>query len=219
MKIKIIETKSITEVESYWNNEDFKNLLIEFDFPDPETIKEENLKGMLHMAITDFEPSDAASILLTYKLGGKLNEGQIQSLSHEMIKDKVAEEYPEPSLHYDLFNINQFLYKAYNGTFPNTEATLLEFEVLDDEGIDIGSDREILTKIIAGGLRDNSLIKRLYSDQLDGSAAFEDAHKFIWTIQNPTKNHYQILTSNYWIDKSDVAIGEYTVTIIRFEEE
>ncbi|MBQ0740794.1 hypothetical protein J9332_41620, partial [Aquimarina celericrescens] len=79
---------------------------------------------MLFMAIPDFEPNEAASIVLTYKLSDQLNEGQIHSISHEMTNDKVAEEYPEPNLHYDLFNINQLLYKAYNGTFPNTEATL-----------------------------------------------------------------------------------------------
>ncbi|MGE0931197.1 hypothetical protein [Peijinzhouia sedimentorum] len=73
--------------------------------------------------------------------------------------------------------------------------------------------------MIAGGLRENSLVKRLYADQLEGAVKFEDAHKFIWSIDNPEKNKYKILTSNYWIDKGDVTTADYTVEIVSFEEE
>ncbi len=127
MKVKILEISTINELSNYWTNKDYYNLLEKFEYPDAKNVKESELKEMLFMAITDFEPNEAAEIVLSYKLAEQLNEGQIQSLSHEMERDRVAEEYPEPSLHYDLFNINQLLYKAFNGVFPNTEATKLEF--------------------------------------------------------------------------------------------
>ncbi len=219
MKVKITNVETVNEVPSYWTNEDYVNLLKEFDFTETDTIKKENLKEMLHMAITDFDPNEAASIILNYKLGDRLNEGQIQTISHEMTVDKVAEEYPEPNLHYDLFSINQLLYKAFNGTFPNTEATSIEFEILEDDGIEIGDDKELLAKVIAGGLREHSLVKRLYADQLTGTAKFEDAHKFIWSIEHPKKNKYKILTSNYWINLVDVTTSDYAIELVSFEEE
>lgn len=219
MKVKILEAKTLNELDSYWSNEDYSALLKEFDFPEADEVKDENLREMLFMAISDFEPNEAASIILTYKLSDQLNEGQIHSISHEMTNDKVAEEYPEPSLHYDLFNINQLLYKAYNGTFPNTEATLLKFEVVEDDGIDIGEDREILAKVIAGALNNRSLVKRLFADQLEASVKFEDAHKFIWTIKNPEKNKYHVLTSKYWISKEDIVGSDYDIEVKSFEEE
>lgn len=219
MKVKILEAKTLNELDSYWSNEDYSALLKEFDFPEADEVKDENLRGMLFMAISDFEPNEAASIILTYKLSDQLNEGQIHSISHEMTNDKVAEEYPEPSLHFDLFNINQLLYKAYNGTFPNTEATLLKFEVVEDDGIDIGEDREILAKVIAGALNNRSLVKRLFADQLEASVKFEDAHKFIWTIKNPEKNKYHVLTSKYWISKEDIVGSDYDIEVKNFEEE
>ena len=219
MKVEILEAKTLNEIDSYWTNEDYKALLVEFDFPEADDVKEENLREMLFMAISDFEPNDAAHVVLTYKLSDKLNEGQIDSISHEMTNDKVAEEYPEPNLHYDLFNINQLLYKAYNGTFPNTEATLLKFNVLDDDGIEIGKDRETLAKVIAGGLKESCLVKRLFADQLEANEEFKDAHKFIWTIDSQKKNSYQVLTSKYWISKEDIAGSEYEVEIKDFEEE
>jgi hypothetical protein len=47
-----------------------------------------------------------------------------------MLKDKVAEECSEPDLHFDLFNINQLLIKAYNGKSPNTEASIIDVEII-----------------------------------------------------------------------------------------
>lgn len=216
MKVHVEKVKTLNEIASYWTHEDYSKLLAEFDFPDAQNVKKENLKEMLFMAITDFETNEAASILLNYKLSDQLNEGQIDSISHEMTVDKVAEEYPEPNLHYDLFNINQFLFKAYNGKFPNTEATEVTFSVEGNDTSDIGTDKEMIAKIFAAGLKDSCLIKRLYADQLDGEVEFVDAHKFIWTIDNPEKDKYVLLTSKYWVDKDEIA-ESYSVNINMFE--
>ncbi|MBS9774388.1 MAG: hypothetical protein KGV59_04440 [Tenacibaculum sp.] len=218
MKIKILEINTVNELNDYWTKEDYYKLLEEFNYSDATNIKDSELKEMLFMAITDFEPEEAAEIVLSYKLGEQLNEGQIQSLSHEMQRDRIAEEYPEPALHYDLFNINQLLYKAFNGVFPNTEATKLKFEVVDDEGIEINEDKEIITKILGGALTDRSIIKRLFAKQLDGSEKFEDAHKFIWKIKTIEKNKFEILTSKYWIEQEDIVSTDYDVKIVEFED-
>jgi hypothetical protein len=218
MKVQVESIITLNEIKDYWTNEDYTKLLEEFDFPDAKSVKKENLKEMLFMAIADFETNEAAKTMLAYKLGDKLNEGQMDSLSHEMTVDKVAEEYPEPGLHYDLFNINQLLFKAYNGKFPNTEATEITFTVLDDDGTRIGTDRELLAKIIAGGLKESCLVKRLYAEQLEGESEFTDAHNFIWTIDNPENNKYKILTSKYWIDKDEV-MENYSVDVEVLEDE
>jgi hypothetical protein len=109
LRVKIVGIKYVNQIDNYWKDQDYKELLKLFDYSDIDQISQEELIEMLCMAITDFEPAEAAEIILTYKLSNQLNSGQIQSLSHEMIEDKVAEEYPEPELHFDLFNINQIL--------------------------------------------------------------------------------------------------------------
>jgi hypothetical protein len=81
------------------------------------------------MAITDFEPNEAAAIVLDYKLSDSLNEGQIQQISNDMLIDKISEEYPEIAMA-PLYHINQLLFKAYNGKFPNAKATVMEFSVM-----------------------------------------------------------------------------------------
>lgn len=217
LNVKITDIVSVNELDFYWKPQDYINLLKEFDYPDAEKIKPNEILEYLHLAITDFEPSEAAEQLLKYKLSDKLNEGQIQNLSHEMIEDKIAEEYPDPALHFDLFNINQLLYKSFNGIFPNTEATIITLAFMDDEVPEI--DKEILIKTISGGLKANNLINRLYEDQVTGEVPFGDAAKVIWHFKNIGKNTFEIITSNYWIDKNDFELVGYEAELAFFEEE
>ena len=92
-KVIIKRIDTVNEVEGYWSDEDLIQLLEKFNFPDAAKAEKKNLPELLEMAISDFEPSEAAEILLTYKLGALLNEGQIEQISHNMLIDKVCEEY------------------------------------------------------------------------------------------------------------------------------
>lgn len=219
VKVSIQDVKTVNEFDFYWKNEDYIKLLDEFNFPGADKSKPDDLIELLYMAIGDFEPDEAARIILNYKLGEVLNEGQIQSISHEMLKDKVAEEYREPALHLDLFCINQLLYKAYNGKFPNTEASIILMEVTPSEPSDKGLTKEGLIKALSAGLKDNNLIKRLFEEQLIGNKEFTDAEKTIWRIENKGKNIHHLFTSNYWLDREDISHGEYETEIVFFEGE
>jgi hypothetical protein len=164
IQVKILNIKTVNELPGYWTNEDFIQLLDKMDLPDADKVKPEELRELLYMAITDFEPSEAAEIILTYKLGDQLTAGQIQDISHEMKDEKIAETYANPSFHYDLFNINQLLYRAYKGKFPNTEASIILMEVTGNENNEV--NKEVLTKALAQSLSERSIIQRLYGDQV-----------------------------------------------------
>lgn len=219
LKVSILEINTVNELDFYWSTEDYINLLQEFDFPDAENSNTDELLELLHMAISDFKPAESAQILLTYKLSDALNDGQIQSLSHEMIDDKVAEEYSEPALHFDLFNINQLLYKAYNGTFPNTEASIIDVQVIPLTNKDVEIDHEVLIKVLSAALKENNLINRLFEDQILGKEAFSDAAKTIWKVNKLEDQKYQLISSKYWVDKDDFLQLEYETKIQFFEEE
>lgn len=218
VQVKIISIKTVNEFDFYWTNDDFIQLLDKLNLPDADKAKPEELKDLVYMALTDFEPNEAAEIILTYKLGETLTAGQIQTIAHDMTEEKVAEQYADPFFHYDLFNINQLLFKAYNGTFPNTEASIIVIELTDAEGGTVEVTNEILTKALSISLSDRSIIKRLYEDQMEGLVEFGDAEKILWKFQDKGNNTYEIITSRYWIDKEDIEQGEYEATIKFFEE-
>ncbi len=204
--------KIVNELDFYWQNKDYVNLLKEFGFPDIEQIKENEILEYLFMAISDFEPANAAEILLKYKMSDKLNEGQIQNLSNDMLISKVAEQYSEPAFHFDLFNINQFLRKAYNGKFPDTEAIIITAS-FQREDLDPEITKEMLIKSLSYGLKKSNLILRLFADQIDGTVPFDDAEKVIWDYRKLSGNTIKISTSRNWIDKEDLEQMEFEADV------
>ncbi|GGG55152.1 hypothetical protein [Bizionia arctica] len=217
MKYHVIinSVKSVEELKDAWSNTDYIQLLDKFGFEDAKDSKPEELLELLFMAISDFEPEEAATIILDYKLSDHLNENQIEQISHEMLLDKISEEYADISLHHELYNINQLLHKAYNGTFPNAKATLIEFEITPNKEI----TKENVLKAFNATLANNNVIKRLFSNQLAGKEAFDEAESIIWDLTSKGENTYMLTTSDYWMSKDEFTEAEFDVTIIEFEDE
>lgn len=217
-KILINNIETIDEIENSWSNNDYRQLLIQFDYTDTNILNDNELKEYLFMAISDFEPNEAAAILLSYKLSDHLNEGQIDSLSHEMLLDKVSEEYPVIELHATLFNINQLLYKAYNGTFPNAKATVLDFELIPTSNEAHKITKEVVLKALIHGLTPSALLIRLFEDQLKSESTFNDAEGIIWDLKTTETNSYKLITSTYWLSNDDFSTGEFEAEVIISEE-
>ena len=70
--IKINNIKTVDEIKDYWTSEDCVQLLEKFNFQDAGNVKKDTLYELLLMAITDFEPKEAAVIVLEYKLNNYL---------------------------------------------------------------------------------------------------------------------------------------------------
>ncbi|MCX7551905.1 hypothetical protein [Xanthomarina sp. F2636L] len=217
MKYHVIinSVTSVEELKDAWSNTDYIQLLEKFGFEDAENSKPEELLELLFMAISDFEPEEAAAIVLDYRLSDHLNKNQIEQISHEMLLDKISEEYADISLHYELYKINQLLYKAYNGTYPNAKATLIEFEMTPNKEV----TKENVLKAFSATLAKSNVIKRLFSSQLSGIEKFDEAENIIWDLTSKDENTYILTTSDYWMSKDEFSEAEFDVTIIEFEEE
>ncbi|MFB9057020.1 hypothetical protein ACFFU9_09735 [Mariniflexile ostreae] len=213
--IIINNVKTVEELKDAWTHADYIALLERFEFPDAENSKPEELQELLFMAISDFEPHEAAAILLSYKLSDHLNENQIEQISHEMLLDKISEEYRDITLHHQLFNINQLLHKAYNGSFPNAKATIIEFEISPNQDV----TKEVALKVLDATLAKNNVIKRLFPDQLAGKEMFEEAEAIVWDLNAKTDTSFVLTTSEYWISRDEFKEAEYDVTIVPFEDE
>jgi len=213
--IIINSVKTVEQLQDAWTNADYIALLDRFGFPDAANSKPEELKELLAMAITDFEPHEAAAIVLDYKLSEHLNEGQIDQISHEMLLDKISEEYRDISLHHQLYNINQLLFQAYNGTFLNTKATIVEFQITPNNDV----AKETVLKALDKTLAKSNVIKRLYGDHLAGKEAFDEAESIIWDLQPKGDNGYVMTTSEYWMSRDEFTEAEYDVEVIPFESD
>ena len=212
--LKINSIKSVDELEGAWTNADFVSLLTKFDYADADKLKQNELKDFLFMAISDFEPDEAASIVLDYKLSDVLTEGQIDNLSHEMTREKVSENYSDISIHKILFDINQLLYKAYNGKFPKAIANVIDFEMQSENEEEI--TKALVLQSFATGLSDRNLIIRLFKEQLEGKVAFPEAEGILWNLESNGNSQYRVTTSEKWIKKEDFTNMEFECDVTPF---
>jgi hypothetical protein len=98
-----------------------------------------------------------------------------------MLIDKVCEEYPEIHMQGRMFHVNQLLFKAYNGKFPNAKASVVHFSMTPIEG-EAKVNCENVLKLLNNGLSDRNLIKRLFDDQMTQNIPFPNAAAIIWEL-------------------------------------
>lgn len=211
--IKIKNVNTTDELIGSWTNADYIELLKLFEFEDSEKINPDELKEYLFMAITDFEPNESAAIILRYKLFDVLNEGQIDNLSHEMLREKVSENYSNIYIHKTLFNINQLLYKAYNGKFQYTKINLVEFEMKPLEKAYSELSKGMVLKALSISLSENNLINRLFGEQIENDLFFHEAEGIVWELKSQGNDQYLLVTSEKWLHKEDFGNLEYTCDI------
>jgi hypothetical protein len=200
-----VKYEKIQELPNGWANEDYIQLLDIMDYGDATEIPENELKEMTMMCLTDMEPDEASALVLAYIFKDKLTEGQIANLSHEMLDEKMWEEYADLSFHENFFNVAQLLYQAYNGKFPHPEAVQFKVSISTKNLQSLSifkEDTEVgLIRILAQGMPENTLIRRLFEDQLSGGG-FSEAKDIIWQLKSDYVDEktveLEIISSAYW---------------------
>ena len=206
LSVQLLKFSTITELPNTWKEQNFKDLLIEMDFDGVDAIPPNELKDMCHMALTDYEPEEAAEMILSYIFKDRLNFKQIQNISHEMLDEKLWEEYADISMHEDFFNVGQLLYEAFNGKFPQPEAVRFQVKVTAKNEADLevfeGQTETPLMRLLVKGMPENTLINRLFDEQLAGSS-FAEAKDIIWQLKKEkgeggTSMIFDVISSEYW---------------------
>jgi hypothetical protein len=215
--IKRIDT--VNEVEGYWSDEDFVRLLEKFNYPDGATADKASLPELLEMAISDYEPNEAAEIVLKYKFPDRLSDGQVEQIAHNMLIDKVCEEYPEIDMQGTLFHINQLLFKAYNGKFPNAKASIVHFSMTPTEAEGQKLTAENVLKLLNNGLSDRNLIKRLFENQMSQNIPFPEADDIVWELRTKDDINYSLVTSENWVNNDDITASEFEAVLEEIEDE
>ncbi|RAJ10213.1 hypothetical protein [Arenibacter echinorum] len=204
-KINLKKFETIRELPNAWGSENYMELLGIMEFGDTANIPNSELKEMCMLSLTDFEPPEAAEIVLGYLFKEVLSSSQIANLSHEMLHEKMWEEYADLSLHEQFFNAGQLLFQAFNGKFPQPEALRFKVEIEDAKKEDMSvfkSNFEAsLIRLLAAGMPKNTLLNRLFSEQLEGQD-FPDAKDIIWQYNSETISDklmgIEVISSVYW---------------------
>ncbi len=203
--VDVLNFETIDVLPNAWTQQNYLDILGVLEFGDTSSLQPSELKEMAMMALTDNEPNDAAKALLDYVFEERLNEGQKDNLSHEMIGEKMWEEYAEIQMHEEFFNIGQLLYQSYNGKFPHPEAAQFQLKIsakkkADFDVFKLDAETNIL-RIVTQGMPPNTLINRLYKEELTGED-FEEAQHIIWQLKETSAGEnsitFNVISSMYW---------------------
>lgn len=217
-KVEQLDFKIIKELPDSWNIKDYINLLEIMDYGNTDELAAGEFKEMCLMSLTDNEPEDAAKIVLEYIFKERLNKGQIENLSNEMVDEKIWEEYADLSFHEDFFKTNQLLFEAYNGKFPKPEAVNFKIKVSTKSTEELSvfekNPESSLIRLLVKGMPENTLIRRLYNEQLSGGI-FNEAKDIIWQLEKIQVDTntilFSVISSQYWF-KDIKYIEDFDVT-------
>lgn len=198
---------TLSELPNSWQNQDYTKLLQEMHYDNPADIDPTELKAMCLMSLTDLEPTEAAALVLGYLFADQLTPGQIENLAHQMLTEKLWEENPQLEQHKGFFKATQLLYEAYNGKFPRAEAVQFQVQLTAEnpESLTVFDEQPEapLLRLLAQGMPDNTLLKRLFHEQLDGTS-FAEAPHIVWQLRTVSKADktmvVEVVSSAYWLD-------------------
>ncbi|WP_350432484.1 hypothetical protein ABIS04_02445 [Shewanella sp. H8] len=206
--VQIGSFRKINKIPNAWSNEDYLQLMAIMGLDDGlEGMDAAELREMCMMSLNDLEVNEAAKIVLTH-LFTELTEGKIDQVSNDMVGDRLWEEYSDCLLHEGFFSAYALLREAFNGVFA--EPTGIEFTVNvtatdgDDLTIFDESLHASMVRLLASGLSPDSLLHRLYEDQLTGTQ-FPEATGILWQLESVSSEglsrQFKMISSDFWFGK------------------
>lgn len=198
----------LEEIEGSWSSEDFEQLLDRMEFGDSADLSPDDLREMCVLSLRDMEPAKAASILLQYRLGDSLSKGQIQNVSHEMLDEKLWEEYADMPLHERFFHVGGLLYQAFPSVVPVPDAVEVRLAVTakDHEGarlLEAPLHETLIVRLLADGMPDDAPLNRLFGEAVRGKP-FPEAESIVWIVNSEPLEAggvgLQVIGSGYWFD-------------------
>lgn len=207
VQVRVAGFTTLRELPGARTTADHLALLDAVDFGDPGTTDAAELADLCRMALQDLEPHEAAVHVLTRDLGDRLRRGQIENMSHEMQDEKLWEEHPDLSLHERLFTTAALLYQVHPGAFPQPDAVRVRLELRAENeaarSLLAGSPPESwLVRVLADGMDDRSVLRRLFEDQLAGRS-FPEADKIVWIVEQTRAEgdvvELALTSSAYWL--------------------
>lgn len=207
-EVEILRFSTLQEIDGAWNAADFAALLNDMEYGDQTLLGENELREMCLMSLQDMEPDEAAYLVLKHVIGDALKEGQLRNMSHEMLTEKLWEEYVDPAFHERLFNVGSVLYAAMPATFPKTDAAYVRLKVTAADAAAMKQllpvpAEALLVRLLGDGMENNAVLRRLYGDQLSG-ASFPNAAEIVWIVDSQPDDGeafiIDVIGSGYWLD-------------------
>jgi len=206
-RVAVEKFEELTELQGSWNPADYVAILKVLDVAGAAQIAPEELREMCLLALQDLDPPEAAAVLLTYKLGTKLSEGQIRNYSIESQHERLWEQAGDLEFHHTMFDVASLLNAVNGSEFPTPDALRVSLSIESTDAATLAvfedaMDRALLVRLLSAGMDKSAILNRLFGDQI-ASGTIADADSIIWGVHvdaSPKSSiRVQITSSAYWL--------------------
>jgi len=206
-RVEVDGLEELAELKGGWLPSDYIAVLERLEVADAAQIPADELREMCLLALQDLEPSKAAALLLKYRLGTKLSDGQIRNYSVESQHERLWEQAADLEFHHTMFNVASLLNAANDMAFPAPDALRVSLLITCDDPamlvvFDDAMDRQFLIRLLSAGMPETAILNRLFGEQI-ANGKISDAGSIIWGVHAGKITEgsvcLKVISSAYWL--------------------
>lgn len=172
-------------------------------------VSESDALEMTLMALQDREPDEAAERVLEVVFGDAMRPGVRRNLAHELTEDRPWEDFADISKQAGIFNAIVLLQQAFPREFsePDAVSAVVHIDTASEMGkgwLDAPTpDSALLLRILADGMDDHAVLRRLFGEALSGTS-FAEARAILWRVSRRAgaapAREFELISSHQWFD-------------------
>lgn len=216
--VRIDEWREIHALPGSWDIDQLRTLLQEAEFDDQ--VDDGDVEEMALMALQDLGVREASDLVLRQVFGGRMSAGVRQNLVSELEEDRPWEQFADVATQADIFRAVTLLQKAFPNAFGTPDAVRLRVTVRASDAetsgwLSEGPEAGLIARLLAGGMSEGAVLRRLYEDELAGKR-FDVAQHILWRVALlepasaalPVSAPIEVISSHQWLDPLEHA-GEW----------
>lgn len=190
-EITINSVSVVNQLPGTWSDDECLRLLQHLEFDGADALAPAERREYAAMSLQDKSDVEAATALIEFVIGDKLNAGRTQNLAEEMTTDNMWEQYADLTLHEPIFNAQVLLHQAFSVTpqpeINQIQVTLRAVDAAATEYLNTLAaattpqliPEAVVLRCISATMPPDAILHRLFEDQLAG-AAFPEAENILW---------------------------------------
>lgn len=205
-RVERLGWKEIHELPDGWPPARLQALLSSLEVDD---VADEDALEMTVMALQDREVDEASDLVLQAVFGDDMRPGVRQNLVPDLREDRPWEEFAEIARQAGIFEAVVLLQRAFPRDFgvPDAVSLAVRIETGSETArawLDAASpDPGLLLRILAAGMDDRALLRRLYAESL-ASRRFPDAGSILWHVARSDAGsgagEFALVSSHAWFE-------------------
>ena len=174
----------VHELPGGWSGKQFMSLLERLDV---DGVEAGDAAEMAMLALQDLEPDEAAGVVLETVFGDTMRPGVRQNLAHDLTEERPWEDFADLNHQAGIFDAVVLLQRTFPRHYdkPDAVSLVLRIDTTSQKGREwLGApavDPALLIRILAEGMDDRAVLRRLFGESIRGQS-FTEAADIIWRV-------------------------------------